>query len=111
MKEEKLIALGVDENGQMWEGHYGVSPRYDLYDHDGNLVETRINPYRADGEKEKVHGNPAQIVELLPECNVFIARQMGKPEKAAELGIQPVITSETDPHAALAAYLEGAQSS
>ncbi len=106
MTQRNLIAIGVDLNGQMWEDHFGESPQYALYDQDGNLVETRTNPYGEEGGEEKEHGNPAQIVALLPECGVFIARQMGKPEKVIELGILPVITAETDPLAALSAYLE-----
>lgn len=106
MTSKKLIAIGVSREGQMWEGHFGESPQYAMYDHDGKLVETRANPYGDDGDGHRHHGNPSQIVELLPECAVFIARRMGKPREVEKLGIHPVITSETEPQAALAAYLK-----
>jgi len=109
MREKNLVAIGVDRDGQLWNGHFGMSPLYYLYDLDGNLVETRPNPYGAGGGTRHHHDNPRLIVDLLPECGVFIARRMGDDSKrnlAASLGIEPVITEEKEPQVALAAYLE-----
>lgn len=44
MSEKGLIAIGVGRDGQVWNGHFGISPQYDLYDRAGNLVEKRPNP-------------------------------------------------------------------
>jgi len=112
MREKSLIAIGVDREGQLWSGHFGMSPQYYLYDFDSNLVEKRPNPYGAGDGAHHHHDNPRLIVDLLPECGVFIARRMGDDSKrnlAARLGIRPVITDEKEPQAALAAYLKGAR--
>jgi hypothetical protein len=106
MNVRNLIALGIDRNGQMWDDDFGMSPLYYIYDRAGNPVEKRTNPHAA----RPHHGNPKLIVDLLPECGVFIARKMGKPGMLEKLGIRPVITKVKDPLAALAAYLEEATS-
>lgn len=104
----QLIAIGVSESGQVWAGHFGIAPSYHLYDRAGALVEARPNPYGASrGEKQQHHDNPSLIVDLLPECGVFIARRMGKPQVVQSLGIEAVVTTEDTPEAALAAYLAG----
>lgn len=100
--DRELIVLGVDRDGQMWNADFGMSPLYHIYDRAGNLVEKRANPYAT----RPHHGNPKLIVDLLPECGVFIGRKMGKPEMLRKMGIQPVFTEEKDPQVALAAYLE-----
>ncbi|NDJ75914.1 MAG: hypothetical protein GYB65_06620 [Chloroflexi bacterium] len=101
-----LIAIGIDDQGQVWGGHFGIAPRYAIYDRGGTLVETRVNPYGAgQGQKQQHHDNPQWIVDLLPECGVFIARRMGKPQMVEALGIRAVLTAEQTPSAALAAFL------
>jgi len=107
---DKLIAIGVDENSQVWRGHFGMSPRFQLYDRSGNLAEERINPYGARGsEKHAHHDNPKLIVDLLSDCDVFIANRMGDASKqklVQGFGIEAVLTEEKEPKAALAAYLK-----
>jgi len=104
-----FIAIGVDEQGQVWRGHFGISPRYQLFDRFGNLVEERKNPYGAgSGEKRAHHDNPKLIVDLLSDCNVFIACRMGDASKqklVQSFGVKTVLTEEKDPQVALAAYL------
>jgi predicted Fe-Mo cluster-binding NifX family protein len=107
MAEKTLIAVGVDQNQQVWDEHFGVAPYYHIYNRSGELVEQRLNPYGPAGDKHKHHGNPALIVELLPECGVFIARSMGKKQLLAEkMGVTPFITTETESLAALRAFLD-----
>lgn len=109
MNERKLIAIGVDRDGRMWGGHFGIAPQYYLYDRSGNLVEKRSNPYGAGGGKHKHHDNPNLIVDLLPECGVFIARRMGdgsKQELVEKFGIQVVLTESKNPQSALTAYFQ-----
>lgn len=104
--ERRLIAIGVDDRGQVWNGDFGIAPYYAIYDPGGQLVETRLNPYGAGhGQKHLHHDNPQLIVDLLPECGVFIARRMGKPQMVESLGIRAITTGEHSPAAALAAYL------
>jgi hypothetical protein len=86
-----------------------MAPLYHLYDHAGNLIEQRQNPYGAGGgEKHAHHDNPRLIVDLLSNCNIFIAHRMGDASKqklVQNLGIQAVLTEEKEPLAALHNYL------
>ena len=106
---KQFIALGVDKKGQIWGGHFGIAPQYNLYDRSGHLVEERQNPYGAgNGEKHSHHDDPKLIVNLLSDCGVFIARRMGEKSKrnlAEKLGIETVLVEEKDPQVALGAYL------
>ncbi len=106
MTERNMIAIGMDEKNQLWNGHFGEAPWYGIYSPEGNLIENRINPYREGGEEEREHGNPAQIVELLSECGVFIGLEIGNPKGAQKMGVQPVTAADVDPQKALAAYLK-----
>ena len=54
--------------------------QYNLYDLTGKLIEERKNPYGAGSDGNlKHHDNPTLIVDLLPDCGVYIARRRGKP--------------------------------
>ena len=109
MTESNLIAIGIDKKGQIWGGHFGIAPQYNLYDRIGTLVEERQNPYGAgSGEKHTHHDNPELIVDLLPDCGVFIARRMGgesKQKLAQNLGVKIVVTKEKDVHIAIKDYI------
>ncbi len=110
MTKAKLIAIGVDKKGQIWGGHFGIASQYNLYDHSGNLIEERQNPYGTGSDgKHTHHDNPKLIVDLLPDCGVFIARRMGEESKkkiAQNLGVIIMITKEKDAQTALKAYLK-----
>jgi predicted Fe-Mo cluster-binding NifX family protein len=108
MTNRQYIAIGVDNEGRIWTGHFGIAPNYLIYDQNGQMVEQRSNPYGAGQGRKKHHDNPRLIVDLLPDCGVFIARRMGggsKRKLAQQLGITPVLTAEEKPEAALRAYL------
>ncbi len=108
MTTRQHIAIGVDQKEKIWSGHFGIAPVYHIYNQQGELVEQRANPYGAGQGQAKHHDNPQLIVDLLPDCNVFIARRMGDGSKRKlimELGIIPMLTDETEPEAALRAYL------
>jgi predicted Fe-Mo cluster-binding NifX family protein len=104
-----LIAIAVDDRGALWGGHFGMAPAFRLYAPDGALVTTRVNPYGAgQGRKHQHHDNPRLIIDLLPECAVFIGRRMGEESKrklAEQFGIDALLTQEKTPEAALRAYL------
>ena len=107
MSEREAIAVGVDDEGQVWQAHFGMAPWYYLFSQQGELVERRANPNAQTG---KHHDDPVRVAALLPECSVFIARRMGGQSRrrlAESLGVQPVLTEKTDPHQAVWAYLEG----
>ncbi len=107
--QRTLIAIAVDAKGALWGGHFGMAPYFQLYTPTGDLIETRPNPYGAgQGKKHEHHDNPKLIIDLLPECAVFIGRRMGEDSKrklAEKFGIEAVITSERTPEAALRACL------
>jgi predicted Fe-Mo cluster-binding NifX family protein len=99
------IAVGVENAETLWADHFGMAPFFAIYDRAGTLIEMRENPYSGAGHAKKHHGAPQQIVDLLPECGVFIAHSMGKRSVVDENGIHTVITTEQVPLDALQAYL------
>ena len=103
------IAIAVNDAGALWGGHFGMAPAFQIYDPTGALVEVRPNPYGAgQGKKHTHHDNPRLIIDLLPECAVFIGRRMGEDSKrklAEKFGIDAILTIEKTPEAALQAYL------
>ena len=106
MAEEKRIAIGVTQNGAMWDGHFGMSPAYQIYDSARQLLETRTNPVGVGQEGEKEHGNPLQTLDLLQDCNVFITRLTGFYIKQVErAGVEVITTELDDPLQALDEYL------
>lgn len=110
MKPTKQIALGVDTEGSLWNGHFGMAAYYYIYDRKGNLLEKRENPYGVKpGAKHEHHDDPKKIVALLADCDTFIARRMGEQSRrnlVEKLGIETVIAQEKEPQAALNAYLD-----
>jgi hypothetical protein len=106
MNERGIIAVGVDDQGQVWQAHFGMAPWYYLFDGQGELIERRANPYA----RTKHHDDPVAIVALLPECTTFIARRMGEQSRnqlTTSLRIEPALTTATDPYQAVQAYLDG----
>ena len=112
--ERTLIAMATDGQDRMWGGHFGIAPVYYLYTLTGELVEKRPNPYGAgQGGKHQHHDDPRLIIDLLPECAVFIGRRMGEESKrklAEKFGIRAILTSERTPEAALRAFLDASSS-
>ena len=105
--QRTLIAIATDGKGRLWGGHFGMAPVYHLYSPAGELLEERPNPYGA-GQGHQHHDDPKLIINLLPECAVFIGRRMGEDSKrklAEKFGIDAVLTSEKTPEAAIRAYL------
>ena len=109
MTPTKHIALGVDADGALWNGHFGMAVYYYIYDREGKLLEKRDNPYGIKpGVKHEHHDDPKRIVELLNDCDTFIARRMGEESRrnlVEKLSIETVLTEEKEPEAALKAYL------
>ncbi len=103
------IAVAVDEEGKVWGGHFGMAPTYFVYDRRGRFVESRSNPHGARrGQKVTHHDDPRLIVNLLPDCDVFIGRRMGETSRkrlVQNLGVEPVLTDSRDPTEAVQVYL------
>ena len=108
--QRTLIAIATDGKGRLWSGHFGIAPTFLLYSPEGALLAERANPYGAGrGGKHEHHDDPRLIIDLLPECEVFIGRRMGEESKrklAQKFGIEAVLTTEKTPDAALRAFLE-----
>ena len=109
MENKKLIALSVNPEGKLWNGHFGMASFYYVYDREGILLEKRENPYSAKpGVKHEHHDDPNLIVAFLADCSTFIARRMGEESRqklASKLGIETVLTKEKEPESALKEYL------
>ena len=109
MEEKKLIALSVNPEGKLWNGHFGMASFYYVYNREGNLLEKRENPYSAKpGVKHEHHDDPNLIVAFLADCSTFIARRMGEESRrklASKLGVETVLTKEKEPELALKEYL------
>lgn len=109
MTQKNLIALGVDTEEKLWNGHFGMAPVYLIFDRAGNLLEKRDNPYGVKpGIKHEHHDDPKRIVALLNDCSTFIARRMGEQSRrnlAEKMGIETVLTEEKEPKNALKVYL------
>jgi len=102
-----LIAIAIDDKGALWGGHFGMAPVFLLYSPAGDLLERLPNPYGA-GQGHQHHDDPKLIIDLLPECAVFIGRRMGEDSKrklASKFGINAVLTPAKTPDEALRAYL------
>lgn len=105
------LAVGATESGALWGDHFGVAPFYFLFDRNGALIEKRRNPHGgANGGKAAHHGNPQLIVDLLPECSVWIGRQIGEGgEKRRRIveqaGIEIVSSEAREAEAAAREYL------
>jgi len=109
MNKRELIAVGVDPDNHIWGGHFGISPLYNIYEQSGKLIDKRPNPYCVGGGEEKHHDDPELILDLLHECNVFIAQKMGGRSKrmlAEKLNVVPILTGESDPDVAVSIYLK-----
>ena len=109
MTSKNLIAIGVNTEGKLWNGHFGTASFYYIYDREGNLLKKRENPYSAKpGVKHEHHDDPKLIVAFLADCSTFIARRMGEESRqklATNLGIETVLTKEKEPELALKEYL------
>ncbi len=104
--ERKFIAVGVDENEQIWKGHFGIAPYFYIYDENKNFIEKRLNPYGILAEgKHTHHDNPKLIIEFLKDCKVFVAHKMGQESRIKleqNFGVRPVIVDTKNIEEALA---------
>ncbi|GBD87053.1 dinitrogenase iron-molybdenum cofactor [bacterium BMS3Abin03] len=107
--ERRLIAIGTKQNGKLWGGHFGMAPFYDIYSTEGKFIERRENPFGAGSGKHEHHDNPKLIVDLLRECKVFIARNIGPDSKKKLLkkfGITVILTDVDETEKALKEFLK-----
>lgn len=104
----KYIAVGIDKDDNLWKGHFGMAPYYNIYSTSGEKIEKRKNPYGAGNGNHEHHDNPKLIVKLLNDCKVFIAKRMGQESKRKLLemfGITAILTDADETERALTKYL------
>lgn len=102
----KFIAIATDRDKKsMWNGHFGVSPIYSIFDERGKLLKQINNPYT----NNKHHDNPDMIVQFLKGVELFIARNMGKKSRerlTKKLRIKSMLVDVDDIFSAIEYFLE-----
>lgn len=102
------IAMGTDDNKTIRKGHFGESIYFAIFEIlNGEIKsqEIRENP-RAGGEVH--HGESEKILDLLHDCELYMARSMGKRSmaKIAEKKVDCIITEFPDIDQALRKFLD-----
>ena len=106
------IAIGTDDKKTIRKGHFGESRYYLVIEIlNAQIVgeESRENPYLEPGKAKKSHGQPEEIVSLLHDCSLFMARSMGK-KSLAEISsrkIDCIFTNIENIGQAVSLYLDG----
>jgi len=106
------IAIGTDDGKIIRKGHFGASTYYQIIEMlNGQMVgkELRKNPYVGIEYTNKSHNQSEQIIDLLNDCSLFIARSMGK-KSIAEIAahhIDCIITTSETVDLAFSNYLSG----
>lgn len=101
------IAIGTDNKKTIRKGHFGESRFYAIFEIlNGEIMsrEIRENP----GGEEEHHGEPGKILELLNDCEIFMAQSMGKKSMAriAEKKIDCIVTEFPGIDQALQKFLD-----
>ena len=108
-KEDKNIAVAVNKIDKVWHGHFGISPFFQIYNREGELIENRINPQGAGHSKlDHDENKPLLIKEILNDCSVFIGKRMGEKSKKIlldRLYVETIFTDETEPEEIVTSYL------
>ena len=106
------IAIGTDDKKTIRKGHFGESRYYLVIEIlNAQIVseESRENPYLESGKAKKSHGQPNEIVSLLYDCSLFMARSMGKKSltEISSRKIDCIFTNIDDIDRAVSLYLDG----
>ncbi len=101
-----FIAVATNTDGKsIWNGHFGVSPIYSIFDENGNFIKQIENPH----SKDKHHDDPDLIVSLLKDIDIFIAKNMGRKSRerlTKTLGVKSILVNAKDIYEAINYYLE-----
>jgi predicted Fe-Mo cluster-binding NifX family protein len=105
------IAVGVNKLDKVWYGHFGVSPYFQVYNGNGEMIEKRINPHGVGQEGKHTHGDeqPLLIKEILQDCKIFVGKKMGKGSKLKlekKLGIETILTENIEPQEVVKEFLD-----
>ena len=91
------IAVGTDDLSTIRSGHFGESRYYIVFVLENGQIksqEIKKNPFILKEASEHAHGQAKNIMKLLNDCDVFLARSMGMHSipKLIQKGKKPVIT-------------------
>jgi predicted Fe-Mo cluster-binding NifX family protein len=106
------IAIGTDDKKTIRTGHFGQSIYYliiELLNGETVSREYRQNPYINSEHGRHHHGQVEEILELLNDCSLLMARSMGKTSLArlTAQGIDCIITEIDLIDRAVEQYLYG----
>ncbi|NOX90247.1 MAG: hypothetical protein GXO77_14620 [Calditrichaeota bacterium] len=106
------IAVGTDDKATIRSGHFGKSKYYRIFSvENGEIIseEIRENPFAAQDDSEHHHGRGQNIIRLLKDCNVFMAKSMGMHSVPGlvQKNIQPVIARSSDIRSTVEKYISG----
>ncbi len=103
----QFIAVATqNDKRSLWNGHFGMSPFYSIFNENGNMIRQTENPY---AKADKHHDNPDLIVNLLPDVKTFIAKNMGQKSRERlinKLGIESVLVDKNNIYDAVDYYLK-----
>jgi len=106
------IAIGTDDKKTIRKSHFGESRYYLVIEIlNAQIVgeELRENPYLESGKSKKNHGQPEEIISLLHDCSLFMARSMGKKSltEISSRKIDCIFTNIENIGQAISSYLDG----
>ncbi len=104
------IAVATDDKITIRKGHFGEGRYYLIYEIlNGQIFSEELRPNPDVLEEKHRHGNTERIMELLNDCQIFMAQNMGKKaiKKLAENNIEVIISSVKEAEKAVRFYLDG----
>ena len=104
------IAIATDDKITIRKGHFGESRYYLIYEIlNGQIFSEELRPNPDVLEEKHQHGNTERIMELLNDCQIFMAQTMGRKaiKKLAENNIEVIISSVKEAEKAVQFYLDG----
>ncbi|MBW2093779.1 MAG: hypothetical protein JRI80_02725 [Deltaproteobacteria bacterium] len=102
------IAIGTDDKKTIRKGHFGESAYYAIFEVlNGEIASQEIRDNPRTGAKGH-HGESGKILDLLHDCELFMARSMGKNSmaKIAEKKVDCIVTEFEDIDQALQKFLD-----
>jgi len=104
------IAVGSDDQKTIRKKHFGESSHYIVFEIlNGEVVGREVRHNITAEEDESHHGKSGEVMELLNDCGLFIARSMGKKSmrNISQKGIECILTSIENADEAVERFLSG----
>jgi predicted Fe-Mo cluster-binding NifX family protein len=106
------IAVGTDDKRTIRKGHFGESRYYQVIEIlNAQIVakDLRNNPYFEGEEASAHHGQAEQIIKLLGDCALFMARSFGKKsvQEISSRSIDCITARIENIDQAISSYLNG----